>query len=65
VGTQYSSSVAALPFPVSKPRGAFLSVKGYDETTGRIQDVDPAAFVIEAKDDNVVETRYYDPSIDK
>ena len=49
VGTQYSSSIAALPFPVSKPQGAFLSVKGYNETTERIQDVDAAAFVIEAK----------------
>jgi len=27
--------------------------------------VDPAAFVIEAKDENDVETKYYDPSIGK
>ena len=50
IGTQHFSSIAALPFPVSTPPGAFLSVKGYDETTGSMQDVDPAAFVIEAKD---------------
>jgi hypothetical protein len=65
IGTQYSSSIAPLPFPVSRPPGAFLCVKGYDETTGKIQDVNPAAFVTEAKDDNDVETRYYDPSTDK
>jgi hypothetical protein len=64
VAAQYSSSIAALPFPVSKPQGAFLSVKGYNDTTQRIQDVDPAGFVIEPNDDNDVETRYYDPSTD-
>jgi hypothetical protein len=65
IGIQYSSSIVGLPFPVSKPPGAFASVIGYDETTGKIEDVDPAAYVIEAKGDKDLETRYYNPCIDK
>jgi hypothetical protein len=30
-----------------------------------IKDIDPAAYVIEAKDEKDVETRNYDPTIDK
>lgn len=63
-------SYCSLPFPVSRPPGAFVKFKGYNETSGIIKDVAPAAYLIdlrkdEHKNSKDVEVRYYDSQIDK
>ena len=49
--TKYSSAIVALPFPVSRPPGAFVKFKGYNETSGIIKDVAPAAYPIDLRKD--------------
>ena len=64
IGTKYSSAIAA------RSPGAFVKFKGYNETSGIIKDVAPAAYLIdlrkdEHKNSKDVEVRYYDSQIDK
>jgi hypothetical protein len=64
IGTKYSSAIAA------RSPGAFVKFKGYNETSGIIKDVAPAAYPIdlrkdEHKNSKDVEVRYYDSQIDK